>query len=408
MSTGLSRDEPVQPHLHPQLLARFATTFGGEPSYIAFAPARVNLLGEHIDYCGGTVLPMTIARGTWIAARPATHRHLRARSDNAHGVLDTVMPGLLQDCADVPWGRYLVGVGALLAEAGVEAPDGLDLFIAGDIPTGGLSSSASLCVAYAVLLEALADVPLPGGRPALARLCQQVEHDYVGVHCGIMDQAVIALSTADHGLALDCRDLSHRHLPWPAENPLLLIVDSGRARTLEHAPYNARQAEARAAETKLAQATGVARALCEYRPAEFVLACSAAADALTHAEARRARHCAGEQWRVDAAIAALARGDMHSMGAAMSASHASLRDAFEVSCPELDLIVDSTLACAGVYGARLTGAGFGGAAIVLVERDALAAVQARLASDFTAAFGRIPPQFVARSGGGARLLRAPQ
>ncbi len=388
------------------LEARFDTTFGGAPQVIAFAPGRINLIGEHTDYVGGTVLPMTIQRGTWFAARRTHAGRLRARSDNYHGLFDAALPCSAEAADDTPWARYLVGVQQLLAEQGIALPGGLDVFITGDLPTGGLSSSASLCVGFALCIEALTGHTLAGGRPALARLCQRVEHEFAQVQCGIMDQAVIAMSIADHALALNCQNLEFEHVAVPSTTPCWMVLDSGVPRALADAPYNIRQDEARQAEARLLPVARVAN-LCSIAEADLPALANDPRVRLDAVLLRRARHCVGEQARVHTAIAALRAQDWHALGAAMSASHASLRDDFEVSCPELDLLVSSACATPGVYGARLTGAGFGGAAIALVDADALPAASAAIGHAFAAVFGRTPATFPVHAGGGARLLQAP-
>ena len=401
-ATGTPREALV----HPHLAQRFATTFGGEAQCIAFAPGRINLIGEHIDYCGGLVLPMTIQRGTWIAARRTSHGRVRARSDNYHGLFDAPLPCAPEAADDSPWARYLVGVLTLMAAEGIAIDGGVDLFVSGDLPTGGLSSSAALCVGLAITVEALAGRSLPGGRAAVARLCQRVEHEFAGVHCGIMDQAVIALSRPLHALALDCRDLTHEHVPVPEHTPCWLVLDSGKPRALADAPYNLRQQDAREAEQLLRARAGMP-SLCAIEASEFDAVAETAGIQRDSTLWKRARHCVGEQARVRTAIDALRAADWTRLGRAMRASHVSLRDDFEVSCDELDTLVDAACASAGVHGARLTGAGFGGAAIALVDADALPAARAHIEATFAARFGRTPASFVARAGGGARLLQAP-
>lgn len=397
------RDDPA---IHPHLEMRFATTFGGDAQCIAFAPGRINLIGEHIDYCGGLVLPMTIQRGTWIAARRTNTGRVRARSDNYHGLFDAPLPCTPESADDSPWARYLVGVLTLMAAEGIVLDDGIDLFVSGDLPTGGLSSSAALCVGLAITLEALEGRRLPGGREALARLCQRVEHEFAGVQCGIMDQAVIALSRAQHALALDCRDLRHEHVPVPEHTPCFLVLDSGKPRALADAPYNLRQQDAREAEALLRRHAGIT-SLCDVEASEFDALADSSGIRRDSTLWKRARHCVGEQARVRTAIDALRNADWRRLGRVMRASHLSLRDDFEVSCEELDLLVDTACASDGAYGARLTGAGFGGAAIALVDAAALPAVRANIEAAFKARFGRTPASFIAHAGGGARLLQAP-
>ena len=378
--------------------ALFSAHFAGVADLQIWSPGRVNLIGEHIDYCGGTVLPMTIDMGTTIALRANTSGRVRAASGNFPGRIDVPVDITTATKELPPWGRYVVGVIALLADIGVYL-HGADIAILGNLPTGGLSSSASLCVGLATGLLALTGVHVHGGAPALARLCQQVEHQYAQVRCGIMDQAVIALSIPGSALALRCADLTFEHVPAPSGSVSILVMDSGKPRQLANAPYNARQQQVRDAEAKLRALFGVTH-VCELDAAQLPAAL-AHFDPIT---ARRVRHVVTEQQRVTTAMRALRAGQWREFGAAMSASHVSLQDDFDVSCAELDCLVASANEADGVYGARLTGAGFGGAAIALIETAAAPAIRAHIAAAFGARFGRAPPLYAVQPAGGARVL----
>ena len=378
--------------------ALFAAHFGGTTALRVWSPGRVNLIGEHIDYCGGTVLPMTIDRGIAIVLRANNSGRVRVVSGNAPEAIDVSVQVTAVDALLPEWGRYVVGVIALLADVGLYL-HGADIALQGNLPTGGLSSSAALCVGLATGLQALTGVHLHGGRPALARLCQQVEHQYAGVRCGIMDQAVIALSEVDCALALRCADLTFVHVPAPTGAVSILVMDSGKPRRLADAPYNARQQQVRAAEAVLRERYGAQQA-CDLKEGRL-------AEAITLFDpetGRRVRHVVTEQRRVLTAMRALRERDWHAFGAAMTASHASLKDDFDVSCAELDCLVDSANEADGVFGARLTGAGFGGAAIALVETAALASARSHIATAFLARFGRQPALLEVRPGGCARVL----
>jgi galactokinase len=380
-------------------IAAFRATFGADPSVLVWAPGRINLIGEHIDYCGGTVLPFAIQAGTWVAAGAAPDGLLQAASSQ---YAETGEAALGSPGAD--WLRYPCGVWRELAHIAGDSDDaalsrGHALDVHGGLMAfGGLSSSASLCLAIAMALAARMHRPIGDDPLALAQLCRTVEHRHLGVSCGIMDQAVIALSRPGCALALRCNSLQYDHVPLPLAEHAILAVHSGVPRALAGSPYNERQRQVRAAEAVLRQRMGLTDA------------CSLAPERLREVEGwmapavfARLRHVVGEQARVQQAITALRAGDLPRFGLCMSASHASLRDDFEVSCAELDLIHDRSLA-AGALGARLTGAGFGGVAIVLAERHRLAAIAAEVAAAFVDAGRPEPRMFVAAPAGAARVV----
>ena len=391
-------DDPTVHALTAASAALFTRHFGPDFAHQVWSPGRVNLIGEHIDYCGGTVLPMTINLGTVLTMRANNSGRVQVVSANFPERIDLPVNTTATNPGTPAWGRYVIGVIALLADSGVYL-HGADIALAGNLPTGGLSSSASLCVGLAVGIVALTGTHLHGGTTALARLCQQVEHQYADVRCGIMDQAVIALSAPDCALALRCNDLTFEYVPAPVGDVAILVMDSGKPRRLADAPYNARQQQVRGAEELVRKRFNITQ-MCELAAAQLPDAL-----ALFDAEtARRVRHVVTEQQRVLASMRTLQARDWRAFGAAMSASHVSLRDDFEVSCAELDCLVDGAIQCAGVYGARLTGAGFGGAAIALLERPAIPTIRDQVAASFHARFGREPAMFVVQPGGGASVL----
>lgn len=374
-------------------------SFGREPELLAWAPGRINLIGEHIDYCGGTVLPFAIRAGTWVAGGDAPDGRLLGVSEQYPEIAGL---DLAAAAADSGWLRYPRGVWQELVDQGsgpAARRRGHALLVRGSLMTfGGLSSSASLCLATALVLSHRLDVGIRHDPLALARLCQRVEQRHLGVACGIMDQAAIALARPGHALALRCDTLAHEHVPLPLTDHAVLAVHSGVPRSLAHSPYNARQAQVRDAESVLRERLGLANA-CSLPP-ERLPEVAGWFDAESF---RRLRHAVGEQARVQRAIEALRAGDLVEVGACMSDSHVSLRDDFEVSCPELDLIHDRALS-AGALGARLTGAGFGGVAIVLVARHRLDAVAEAVAAGFVDTGRSVPRMFVAEPAGPARLV----
>jgi len=378
----------------------YRRSFGRRPQVLAWAPGRINLIGEHIDYCGGTVLPFAIRAGTWVAAGDAPDGRMLGVSEQYPEIAEC---DLAAAAADSGWLRYPRGVWQELLDAEGAGPAarrrGHAVLARGSLMTfGGLSSSASLCLAAALVLRARLGVGMLHDPLTLARLCQRVEQRHLGISCGIMDQAAIALARPGHALALRCDTLAHEHVPLPLADHALLAVHSGVPRSLAHSPYNARQAQVRDAEAVLRQRLGLANA-CSLAPERL----AELAGWFDNETFRRLRHAVGEQARVLRAIAALRTGDLPTFGACMNGSHVSLRDDFEVSCPELDLIHDRALA-AGALGARLTGAGFGGVAIVLVARDRLESVAESVAAAFVDTGRPVPRMFVAESAGPARLV----
>jgi galactokinase len=328
------------------------------------APGRINLIGEHTDYAGGLVLPVAIDRGLTVIGERAGR--IRLRSDVAPGVVELEADGA---GAGVGFGRYVAAMAAELAALG-RAPVGIDGEIDGGLPAGvGLSSSAALLVAVGLALCDVAGFELPPME--LAEACQRAEERAVGVPCGIMDPAASLLGQAGHALLLDCATLAHRPVALPADLGLI-VIDSVAPRRLAETGYALRRAE-------------LERAL------------DGDLDAVT---SRRLRHFRSENARVEAAVAALDRGDARVLGPILAAGHASLRDDFEVSTPELDMLVALALQ-AGAWAARLTGGGFGGAIIVLAPVGGCAEIGAEVAAGYLAATGRVTEPVVTRAADGA-------
>jgi galactokinase len=386
-------------------IGAYHDAFGSLPSVVSWAPGRINLIGEHIDYCGGTVLPFGIASGTWVAAGDGPDAALLAGSDQyaTIGRASLAEPQIHSETIE-PWVRYPRGVwqelvrAASAAPAGPEAP-GHALFLRGALMTfGGLSSSASLCLATAVALARRLGLSIGESPLDLALLCQAVEHRHLGVACGIMDQAAIALARPGMALALRCDTLAYQYVPLPLHEHAVLAVHSGVPRALAGSAYNARQNQVRAAEAVLRQRLDLPNA-CALAPERL----ADVAKWFDPEVRRRLRHVVTEQSRVQVAIAALTAADLDTLGRAMGESHASLRDDFEVSCPELDLIHERALT-AGALGARLTGAGFGGVAIVLAERRRLPGIAEAITAAFVDSSRPRPRMFIAETAGPARLV----
>ena len=346
--------------------AGFAATYGFEPAGVAFAPGRVNLIGEHVDYNDGLVLPMPIAAGTAVAWSPAPGARIDAVALDFGNARDSFEIGAAAVPSPPDWRSYLRGMTACLGERGVPL-SGARLAIAGSIPRGsGLSSSASLCIAVGRALAAASAIPSLSPTE-LALAAQAAEHGWAGVHCGIMDQMAIAAGQPGQALLLDCRDLTTSQIALPP-NWAVLIVQSGVRRGLVDGHYNQRRRDCEAA----AAAIGV----MALRDASAEQVESAALAPMVR---NRARHVVSEIARVTASVDAIRRRDLPGLGAILRASHASLRDLFETRVPAVDDLADALNAAIGADGgARMTGGGFGGAVVAVLPKAQTARVAAAL------------------------------
>ena len=332
---------------------KFLETFGEEPDLIAAAPGRVNLIGEHIDYSEGFVLPFAIRDRTNVAIRKRDDSTVRIASAQRRNKVVTVDINNVKPGLKGEWERYALGV---LWSMGVKT--GVDLMIDGHVPLGaGLSSSAALECSVATAVNHLFDMGF--SLEDLARLTQKAENQYVGVPCGIMDQSVSLMATTGSALLLDCRDLSTRNIPFDvASSGLeLLIIDTQAHHALTDGGYAERRASCESVAAKL----GI-KSMRELSMTQL----DSAKESLTQVEYVRARHAVSEMQRVLDCVEALSKSDFIKVGQLINQSHASLRDDYTVSCPELDTAVDAALA-AGALGSRMVGGGFGGSAIALIE-----------------------------------------
>lgn len=393
----------AQEDLLVEHLGLFRSCYGsaGTPR-LFFSPGRVNLFGGHLDYNGGPVMPTAIDRGTFVAIRP--------RSDRRVLLASTLDPhGLEVDLDALPatprgrWVDYPLGVLLDLVERarlqGVE-PCGVELLIGGDLPVcAGLSSSASLCVGTALALDQAWDLGLGSEERVQAAL--RAERGFVGVQCGIMDPYAVGYAKAGHVLWLDCKDGSFEHLPIDPARLVVMVADTGVQRELAASEFNRRVAQCASAFAKLAPHAPGAEVLRDVDAA--VLA--AHAGELEPEERRRAQHVVEEVGRTFAARELLLAGDLESMAGQMFLAHDSLRDLYEVSSPELDVLVEAAREVPGALGSRLTGAGFGGCTVALVERDAAADVRAHLRERYLASFGSAPSIAVFGGDDGPREVR---
>ena len=374
----------------------FGAAFGSPPDLIARAPGRVNLMGEHTDYNDGFVMPMAIDREVRVAVRRRTDRLVRLVSVNYHAHSEFSLDDVAHDPAQT-WSNYERGVVHILLDSGAIV-GGFDMAIVGDVPQGaGLSSSAAVEVATVTALNSLFGLGLAPFE--VAKLGQRAEREFVGVSCGIMDQAISAVGRAGHAMLLDCRSLETTLVPLGSD-VAVVVTDTAVTRGLVGSAYNDRRAECEVASAHFATAYPSVRALRDVSEVQF----QAHANELAEVVAKRARHVVTENARVINAGEAFRRGDLPEVGRLMYASHDSLRDDFEVTVPELDLLVDLSRSKAGVFGARMTGAGFGGCIVALVKPEAVASYVEEIAAEYRTETGLIPRVFVCHATDGAGVI----
>jgi galactokinase len=372
------------------LATRFSAVFGGTPR-VYRAPGRVNLIGEHTDYNDGFVLPAALGLSAWVAATPRTDGRLVVLSETVGERREWDLAAQAQPGGG--WGDYVLGVAVMLRREG-HADGGATLLVASDVPLGaGLSSSAALEVAVAT---ALLDVA--GGRldpTATAMLCQRVENEFVGARVGIMDQFVACHASPRSALLLDCRSLESRTVPVPSRVRLVAcntLVRHGHAT----GEYNRRRAECERGIAILRARRPDVASLRDVDPSTLEAHRTELPDEIF----RRCRHVVTENGRVLRMATALEQNDLAAIGPLMAASHRSLRDDYEVSCPELDAMVEAA-AMPGVYGARMTGGGFGGCTVNLVDTEAVDDFMRQVPQKYEASTGRKPEIYVSDAGGGA-------
>jgi galactokinase len=378
-----------------RLRAAFSSLYGAEPRVFS-APGRVNLIGEHTDYNEGFVLPMAIERRTYVAGAPNRSSRIRVRSQTLgqSAEIDLQHPGPRRRGI---WVDYVEGTARALMDAGMPVA-GCDLLIDSTVPAGaGLSASAALELAIGIALSGLAGSADPD-RVKLALAGQAAEHQYVGTLCGIMDQYIAALGQADAALLIDCRSLETRSVPLVLGTARVLICDTRVKHELSSSEYNLRRAECLRGSNILASSLPGVRTLRDVSVADF----ERCATQLPGVVRNRCRHVVTENERTLSAADALARGDLAEVGRLMSESHVSLRDDYEVSCEELDVAVAAASAEAGVYGARMTGGGFGGCTVTLVEGAAVERVSTAIKSAFVERGWKEPELFASTACEGAR------
>lgn len=366
----------------------FTESFGVRPQVVASAPGRVNLIGEHIDYNGGQVLPMAIAQRTWVAMGSSRRSMSQAVSASAGGMAE-FDAGSPQRSGQ--WWDYLHGTLRELRGAG--RPTSVQVAVTSEVPQGsGLSSSAALEVATALAGLVVWNGEAESAREQLATIAHRAETEFVGVACGVMDQTVSAFAREGHALRLWCDSGKREHVPF---HRAVLIVDTATPRALRHSRYNERRAECDVALHELQRSDATLRHLAHATPQAVQQA------TLSDEVRRRAAHVVGETRRVGEFVDLAMRGE--SVGAVMLASHRSLRDDYECSSPELDWVVEHAMQLDGIEGARMTGAGWGGCAIVVGRESALRELSQSIVPEFAREWRRAPSTWMSTAATGARI-----
>ena len=373
----------------------FSAKFGGEAEFSVLSPGRVNLIGEHVDYNDGFVLPMAVSLHTEMALRP--------REDGKVVLHSPLFESTLEFDASNPkktgtWIDYAQAVASELAKIGVELR-GFEGVVMSDIPlASGLSSSASFEVAIALAFLHGAEKEMTAGEVAL--LCQRAENKFIGVQCGIMDQMAVAACEANHALLLDCRSLEMRQVPFQLPDHAVVVIDSAAPRELASSAYNVRRAECELGLSLLQKHFPEAQSLRDISLDQFALHSSEMPEDV----AKRVAHVVGEIERTQQAVAALENGDLGTFGAKMNESHASLRDLYEVTSAELDFLTDWARKQPGVLGSRMTGAGFGGCTVTLIERAHAADFLERLVPAYEVAADRQARGWICEAAPGAAIV----
>jgi len=376
-------------HLQREFVARLG------PCRAFSAPGRINLIGEHTDYNEGFVLPIAIDRRTYVVGAKRADRRITVRSTNTSSEFEFELDR--RGCTRPgTWLDYVEGTAHAMLERGF-ALCGADLLIASDIPIGrGLSSSAALEISVGYALARLAGIHEPD-RVKLALSGQAAENQYVGVRVGIMDQLICALAEERRALLIDCRSLETSSVPVALGNARILICDTRVKHHLATSAYNERREQCERGVELMRAHWSEVRSLRDVSPEQFETARARLPDLIR----RRCEHVLGENQRTLLAADALARGDLAGLGRLMLQSHGSLRDDYEVSCAELDAAVETASAEPGVYGARMTGGGFGGCTITLLEESAIERVSAAIRARFQRQFSVQPELFVSPACAGA-------
>jgi len=377
----------------------FEKRYGCLPQFVSVAPGRVNLIGEHTDYNGGFVLPAAINRSLRIAARVRRDDSLNLYSETFNESVSFSISARIRPPQIKGWYSYFAAVVDQFMNRGASVP-GMDVFICGDVPLGaGLSSSAAFEVCAAVLLDRATGTKL--SRKDLALLSQSAEHsEYVGVKCGIMDQFISMLGEKDHALFIDCFTLETRLVPFDSNMASIVIINSMKKRGLVDSEYNMRRHECEEGFRLIERLSGRNFSTIRHIPPEIF---DEYKKKLPEKSRKRLAHNLSENQRVMDFVQAMKYADFAKAGALLYESHESLKSDYEVSCGELDRIVDIASLCEGVYGCRMTGAGFGGCAVALILPSAAEEFSKRMIGEYGQAFHIIPEIYITSPAPGASL-----
>ena len=407
----------IEPDITNRLELEFINRFGHSPDFIVSAPGRVNLIGEHTDYNDGYVFPVAIDKYIHIVGSKRSDRQVHLHASDMDEEY-TFSLDALNKSETHAWSNYLKGVAHLLQTQVLNKIGhtlrGMSVVISGNVPIGaGLSSSAALSVASSLAFlgvsglqiadtsintnNDLSVIQLPPTE--LAALCQRTEHEFAGVNCGIMDPTISLLGKTDHALFLDCRSHEYTHVPLNFEDILLVICNSNVKRELASSEYNKRRAECERGVEIMQQWMPNITSLRDITSEDF----KKYEAELPQITQKRCRYVVEENTRVQTAVNALTRKDISTFGTLMNESHAGLRDAYEVSCDELNVLTDIAQSIDRVIGARMTGAGFGGCTVNLVYQDAVEMLQSRVMKEYTQKTGIEPDIYVCNVGDGARI-----
>lgn len=384
-----------------KLLKKFAELFGdAEGVKVYFAPGRVNLIGEHTDYNGGHVFPCALTIGTYGAARKRADKKLHFYSMNFEKVgMQEAAVDALEKVKDSDWTNYPKGVMWTFAKRGFEMPCGMDLVLFGNIPNGsGLSSSASLEVLTGFILRDLYGFDVTN--TDLALIGQYAENNYNGMNCGIMDQFASAMGKKDNAIFLNTADLSYEYAPLVLEGAKVVVTNSKVKHSLVNSAYNQRRSECETALSELQSVVDI-KGLGDLSEEEFEKYKSAIKDEV---RVRRAKHAVYENQRTIRAVEALKKNDIKQFGELMNASHVSLRDDYEVSCEEIDILVDEAWKIPGVIGSRITGGGFGGCTVSIVKDEAIDTFREQLEKAYEEKTGKTAEFYIVEIGDGPFVL----
>ena len=381
-----------------ELKSAFVAAYGQEADAVYFAPGRVNLIGEHTDYNGGSVFPCALSFGAYLLLRKNGGNTVKFKSLNQPEVVELALDQLSTPL-DKVWVNYPLGVFAQFIKRGVEIKEGYDILIWGNVPNGaGLSSSAALEVVTAFALND--QLGTGYNRTVLAQIGQKAEHEFAFVMCGIMDQFASANGAKDSAIHLNCDTLEFELVPVKLEGVKILISNTHSPHKLDSGAYNQRVAECKLAVEQLNKVRPI-KYLAELTEAEFKSIESAITDVTAH---KRARHVVGEVQRTSDAVKALKAGDLTLFGKLMNASHVSLRDDYEVTGLQLDTMAEEAWKIDGVIGSRMTGGGFGGCTVSLVKDEAIDTFIEKVGAAYEAKTGLKPDFYIAEIGDGACKL----